>query len=63
MHIAPQNGVGEEVGPVVGGGLLVARSWGPAVTTGTLVVVASRLAVLSSDDGGVGSIRGWQACM
>ena len=60
MRITPQNGAREEVGPAVGGGPLV-RIWGPAAATGTLVVAASRLGALSSDDGGVGSIRGRRA--
>ena len=52
------------MGPAVGGGPLVARSWGPTATMGTLVVVTSGLVfvVLSSNDDGVGSIRGRQAC-
>ena len=62
-RIAPQNGAREEVGPAVGGGPLMARSWGPVVTTGMLVVATSRLVfvVLSSDDGGMDSIQGRQA--
>ena len=54
--IAPRNGAREEVGPAVGGGPLVPRIWGPTATTGMLVVAASRLGALSSDNGGVGSI-------
>ena len=61
MRIAPQNRAREEAGLAVGGRPLMARSWGPNATIGTLVVVVSRLVVLSSDDGGVGSIRGPRA--
>ena len=49
------------MGPDVEGRPLVVRSWGHVAMMGMLVVAASRLVVLSTDDGGVDSIQGHRA--